>query len=160
LGSKRQQSLLPIGNFAAERASSQCQRRAPLAFGFGKHQVGQSLDPGKIELAIIKGAARELTRAGRAQTGDSAERVEQRPADCPAAVNLKFGDVVARFAMRRRKVENQSVINDFTGVRVAKGDQFGAARLRSFASKRHECRRRLRAAHSDDTDCGRWLTRR
>ena len=43
------------------------QRLGALAFRLGRNQVGQALDRGEIELAVLEGAAGELARLGRAQ---------------------------------------------------------------------------------------------
>ena len=52
----------PLVGARAQRAAQLPQRLAALALRLGHDQVGEALDRGEIELAVLKGAPRELAR--------------------------------------------------------------------------------------------------
>ncbi len=67
----------PILVEAMQRAIHLLQGLAPLLVGLGGDQVGDSLGPGEVELAVLEGAARELAGLGHAaetQLGDGVQR--------------------------------------------------------------------------------------
>ena len=74
-----------------------------LRLGLGADQIGQALDRGEIEPAVLEGAARELAGLGRPQAFDAAERAEHRGNHRAAAVQLQLGDVFAGLAVRARE---------------------------------------------------------
>ena len=88
-----------------------------LRLGFGADQIGQALDRGEIELAVLEGAARELARLRRPQSLDAPERAEHRGDDRAAAVQLQLGDVLAGLAVRPGKPQRQRLVDHFAAVR-------------------------------------------
>ena len=76
---------------------------AALRLGLGADQIGQPLDRGEVELAVLERAARELARLRRPQAFDPPERTEHRGDHRAAAVQLQLGDVLAGLAVRARE---------------------------------------------------------
>jgi hypothetical protein len=60
----------PAFGAVAEQTLELAQRLPALRLGFGSDQIGQALDRGEVELAVLECAAGELTRLRRAQTFD------------------------------------------------------------------------------------------
>jgi hypothetical protein len=73
-GREQQHSLAPGIDLARQRTFGHGQRAAPLQFGFGAEQIGQPFRLVEIDPAMEKGAAGELARFRRAQTGQAAPR--------------------------------------------------------------------------------------
>ena len=87
----------------AEQAAHLLQRLPPLRLGVGADQVGERLDLGEVELAVLEGAAGELAGLRHPQARDPAERRQRGGDHGAAAVELELGHVLAGLAARRRE---------------------------------------------------------
>ena len=93
---------LPPALVRPERAPGLAQGLAPLRRGLGVDEVGEALDTGQIELAVLEGAAGEL--AGLRQPAALSRRAPRaRPHDGPAAVHLQLRHVLAGLALGARE---------------------------------------------------------
>ena len=101
----RQQSQQPRAPAAIERAElaiELAQGLAALRLGLGRDQIGDRFGLGQIELAVQKGAAGEFAGLGEAQP-HARQRRDHRRDDRAAAMDVKFGDILAGNAARRRE---------------------------------------------------------
>ena len=103
-----------------------------LRLGLGADQIGETLDRGEIEPAVLERAARELARLRRPQSFDPPERAEHRGDHRAAAVQLQLGDVLAGLAVRPGKPQRQRLVDRFAAVRIAHAGERGLARLRQL----------------------------
>ena len=93
---------------------------APLRFRFGADQIRQSLHAGQIEFSIFECAPGELTRFRRPQPTDRRKRLESCRNHRPAAVNLKFGNILTGLAGGPRKPQRQRLVDRFSPGRIAR----------------------------------------
>ena len=97
------QPLPPARVEPAQRPLSLAQRLAPLGPRLGIDEIGQALDAGEVQLAVLEGAARELAGLRQPAALDRADRREHRLDHRPAAVHLQLGHVLAGLAFRARR---------------------------------------------------------
>ena len=98
--------------------------------------------------------ARRVNSPGSASRSPSrAQRRHDRGEHGAAAVQVKFGDILAGGAARRRKPQRQPVVERLAGVRVAHPDVPRHARRRQRAGERLSAGP-LRAGNADDRDRG------
>ena len=91
------------------------ERLPALALRFSRHQVGEAFHRGEIELAVLEGAAGELAGLGGLEAIDAAERSKHRGDHRAAAVQLQLGGVLAGLALRRRKPQDQRLVDGLFG---------------------------------------------
>ena len=125
-----------------------------LAFGLGHHQVGEALDRGEIELAVLEGAAGELAGLGRAQALDAcrARRGWRRSprGRRAAAARPTSSPVSLRGA---GKPQRQGLVDDGFGLRVADAGEGGLARGGEvFAGERFQRLAGARPGNAHDRD--------
>ena len=101
----------------AEQAAHLLERLPALRLGLGVDQVGQRLDLGEVELAVLEGAPGELARLRQPQPRDPAERRQHRRDHGAAAMQLKLGHVLAGLAARAGKPERQRLVDRLAGWR-------------------------------------------
>jgi hypothetical protein len=115
----------------------------------GAHQIGEALDRGEIELAVLEGAAGELAGLGHTQAVDAAQRLKHGGDDGAAAVQLQLGGVLAGFAVGRRKPQHQRLVDDFLAAWIAHAGKPGLARRRDLDAQRFQRRACARPADAD-----------
>ena len=93
-----------------QRAFRLRQRLTPLRLGLGIDQIGEALDLGEIELAVLERAPRELAGLGEPHAGEGEQRIEHGADHGAAAMQLKLGHVLAGEARRRREPEHEAAI--------------------------------------------------
>ena len=103
----------------AEQAAHLLERLPALRLGLGADQVGERLDLGEVELAVLEGAAGELAGLRQPQALDPAERRQHRGDHRAAAVELKLGHVLAGLAARAGKPERQRLVDRLAGRGIA-----------------------------------------
>ena len=103
VGQRRDQRLPPALAQRPQLAIQLAQGLAPLRFGLGVDEIGETLGLGQVELAVVEGAPRELSGGGRAKAGERRQRRHQRPDDGASTVDVEFHDVLAGEAARRGK---------------------------------------------------------
>jgi hypothetical protein len=141
-------------------------RLASLRFRFGPYQIRQALHSGQVKLAILESPPRELARSGWAESFDGAKRREHCCNDGVSPVKVEFRGVLAGFASRAWKPQNEGVIDRFERrlrMRAAsiaawnlEPEQRRLPRLRQTSGKRHDgvAGRRTTDAHHGNR--GRW----
>ena len=139
----------------AEQAAHLLERLPALRLGLGADQVGERLDLGEVELAVLEGAARELAGLRHPQARDPAERRQRGGDHGAAAVELKLGHVLAGLAARPGKPQHQRLVDRLAGGGVAHVGQRRLARLRHAADQRLERGAGARAGYPDHGDRGR-----
>ena len=92
----REQPLPPALVEPAQRPLGLAQRLAPLRRRLGIDQVGEALDAGEVQLAVLEGATRELAGLRQPAALDPADRLEHGLHHGAAAVHLQLGHVLAR----------------------------------------------------------------
>ena len=132
------QPLPPAFRRLGERALQLAQRLPPLAFGLRHDQVGEAFDRSQIELAVLEGAAGELASLGRAQAGQARKRSKRRRDHGAAAVQLQLGCVLAGLAVGPGKPQDQRLVDDLFGLRIAHAGERGFARGRELAGQLFE----------------------
>ena len=85
-------------------------RLRALRLGLGEHEVGEAFDGGEIEPPVLKGAAGEFARLGRAEARQAAERGEHGGDHRAAAVQVQLGHVLAGLGVRPGKPEHQRLV--------------------------------------------------
>ena len=77
----RMSAIAPASLHLREPPAELGQGLTPLALGLGVDEIGDALGLGQVELAVFKGAARELTRLGQPQAlgGQSFEHQRRSP---------------------------------------------------------------------------------
>jgi hypothetical protein len=131
-------------------------RLAALGFRFGPDQIGEPLDLGKVEAAMLEGAAGELTGLCGAQSRQPPQRHQSRCNDRPAAMQLQLRDVLAGFAMGRREPKRQGLVDWLARFGVSNGAKDGPARLGQPADHCFESESSRRARQADDRYGCRW----
>ncbi len=155
------QSPAPAVVKPAERSLELSQRLAALRRRLRRHQIGDGLRRRQIELAVLEGAARELSRLGKAQSRHGKERRGRRFQHGAAAMEVELRHILAGGAGRRRKEEREPVIDGFARARVAKARPARAPRRRHGAGERTKRLAGGRARHADDREGGSpWRRRR
>ena len=99
---KPQEPLAPAAIDPAEMAVELAQGLAALRLRFGRREIGDRLGLGQVELVVQKGAAGELAGLGEPQSPPRQCRHDRRQ-NGAAAMHMKFGDILAGDAVRRRK---------------------------------------------------------
>ena len=87
------------------------ERLTALRLGLGLHEIGQALDLGEIELAVLERAARELAGLGEPRAVEREHRVDHRADHGAAAMDVKLGHVLAGEARRRREQQHQAAVD-------------------------------------------------
>ena len=146
------QPLAPGFGLLAERALHLPERLPPLAFGLGVDQVGQALDGGQIELAVLKRAPGELARLGRPQAVEPAQRGKGRGNNGAAAVQLELGCVLAGLAVGAGKPERQRLVDHLPGRRIAHAREPRLARLWNLDAEGLQRVAGARAGNAHDGD--------
>ncbi len=136
----------------AEQAAHLLERLPALRLGLGADQVGERLDLGEVELAVLEGAAGELARLRQPQPLDPAERRQHRGDDRVAAVELKLHHVLAGLAAGAGKPERQRLVDRLAGQRIAHIRERRLARLRHPPNERLERGTAAWARHADHGD--------
>ena len=95
---------------AAQRAAGDAQRLAPLRLGLGVDEVGEALDLGQIELAVLERAPGEFARLGRTQAGQARERGDDAGDRRAAAGHLQLRHLLAGEAARRDEADDQRAV--------------------------------------------------
>ena len=133
----------------AEQPAQLLERLPALRIGVGIDQVGQRLDLGEVELAVLERAAGELAGLRQPQSFHPPERGQHRGDDGAPAMQLQLGGVLAGFAARPRKPQHQRLVDDFGRRRIAHAREHSLARLRHAADQRLQrvARARARDAH-------------
>ena len=96
------------------------QRLAPLRFGLGVDQIDDRFGLGEIEFAVLDRAPRELAGLGRAAVWDRLDGAQQTLDDGTAAMDVKFGHVLAAEAARAGEPQHQALIDGFAVAQLAK----------------------------------------
>ena len=81
MGERAQALRAPVLVEPVQRAIHLLQRLPPLRRRLGRHEIGDALGLGEVELAVLEGAARELAglgQAAEAQLGKGVERCARR----------------------------------------------------------------------------------
>ena len=119
----------------------------------GRHQIGDALGLGEIELSVLERAARELARLGHATESEMGERIQRRPHDGAAAMEMQLGHRLSGLGVRRGEPGDQRLVEDLAGRRIAKGAQDHPPGFRQGPAR--ELLHRLacpRAAQPDDRE--------
>ena len=111
MGLDPHQTGTPILVERAQPAFHLTQRLATLGFGLGVDQVGQALDLGQVEFAVIEGAAGEFAGLRRPQAVNCGERSGHRGDHRTSAVDVDFSHVLTAEAMRARHPQHQPVVD-------------------------------------------------
>jgi hypothetical protein len=120
----------------------------------GIDQVGHGLGLGQVELAVEKGAQRELARLRQAQVARRAEFEAARQQQLQhhrAAVGLQFEHVLAGVGIRRGEEQGQAVV-DRRALGVEEGAVVGQARGQGALRDRSRQRRQVAARDAHDAD--------
>ena len=126
-----------------------------MRLGLGIDQIGEALDLGEIELAVLERAARELARLGEAGGGEGEQRIEHGADHGAAAMQLQLGHVLAGEARRRREPEHEAAI-EFRAARadVAQGRMTGRGHATAKRLERIARARTRDADHRNRRDAG------
>ena len=149
-GERLNQPLPPRLGTVAEKSLELTQRLAALPFGFRHHQIGEALDGGEIELAVLEAAPGELAGLGRTQALDARQRGEHCGDHRAATVQLQFGDILAGLAVRAGKPQRQRLVDRLVCLRVAQASELGGAGRGDFAGKDFQRRAGARPGNADD----------
>jgi hypothetical protein len=119
---------------------------------FGVYQIRNRLGFRQIELAVFKSAAREFAGLGQAKARQAAKRFGHIVQDGAPAVNVKFHDVLAGIAVRRRKPDHNGLIDRLAGLTVDKTPEGRFARRRNAGRDAEIPKQfaRRRAGHAHD----------
>ena len=142
----------PCLGAVAEQALELPIRLPALRFGLGANQIGQTLDGGEVEPAVLEGAARKLAGLCRPQSVDAAECAEHRGNDRAPSVHLQFGDVLAGLTAGAWKPQRQRFVEHFAAGGIADPGEGGLARLRHAACEGLQCMAGARARDSNNRD--------
>ena len=130
----------------------------PLRLGIGVDQVGQSLDRGQVELAVVEGAPGEFTGFGRSQPRQPRQRRKGGSDHRPAPVQLKLDHVLAGLGIRALEEQHQRLVDGVTRSRIAHRGQHGAPRFGHAADQRLQRGAGLRTGDPDHADRSRYRT--
>ena len=110
---------------------------------------------------MLEGAARELAGLGQSAEPQMGEGIERRPDDGAAAMEMQLGHGFAGLGVRRRKPDDQALVEDLARRRIVEAAQDHASGRRQ-GSPRELLHRvtRPRAAHADDRERAGVRTRR
>jgi hypothetical protein len=142
-----------LGKGPGERAGCTAGR----GFGAGVDQVGDGFRLGQIQFVVQEGALSEFTRLGQAQTWQRAlaRRLEtagqQQLQHHRTAMRLQLQHVFAGVAVRRRKVERETLV-DGQAIPTEKGTVGGMPRHQRAAGERLDQRQQTAAGHAHDAD--------
>ncbi len=153
------QPLRPLAIEAAQLAVELAQSLAALRLGLGRGEVGDRLGLGQVELAVQKGAAGEFAGLGEAQP-EPAECRDHRGEHGAAAVQMELGDILAGKARRRRKPQDQRVVERLAGRRIDEPAAPGRARRRQFAGEQRHRPRGIRSGQPQNGNGGTPCRRR
>jgi hypothetical protein len=88
------------------------QRLAALRFRLGVDEIGEPLDFGQVELAVLEGAARELAGLGETRARQGEHRIDRGPDHRAAAMHVKLGHVLAGEARRCLEPEHEAAVDE------------------------------------------------
>ena len=123
----RDHALPPARVYLAERPFGLAQGLAPLCRGLGVDQVGQALDAGEVELAVLEGATGELAWLRQPAALDAADRLEHGLHHGAAAVHLQLGHVLPGLAPGRSEPQRQGVVDELARRGVPHAPEGGKA---------------------------------
>ena len=147
------QPRAPALGAVAEQALQLPKRLPALRLGFGADQIGQPLDRGEIELAVLEGAAGELARLGRPQArrcAPSAPSIAAMTARPPCNCSSTTSSPVSLFGPGNHSASASSMISPDAGSRTRASA--GLARLRHSSRQRLERIAGARAGDPHDRD--------
>ena len=101
---------------------------AALLVGLRRDQVGDRLGLGKVELAVLEGAARELAGLGQPAEAQSADRLERALDHGAPAMQVQLGHGLAGLGVGRLEPDDQPAIDRLAAFWIEDGAQrHGAA---------------------------------
>ena len=124
-----QQLLPPAFVERAQRAFGLRESLAALRLGLGVDEIGEALDLGKIELAVLEGAARELAGLGEARSGERQYGLDDLAHHGAAAMHVELGHVLAGEAGGTRKPKHEATIEQRALERTERRARLATARL-------------------------------
>ncbi len=123
IGHRLQEPRPPVLVALEKRSAHLTDRLSALGFGFGVDQVAKPLRRGQIEPAILERPARKLPGFRRAGARDFPNRFEHGRHYRRTAMDVKLGHVLAGKTRRRRKPENNRLVQLFTGLGIPQPQQ-------------------------------------
>ena len=82
-----------------------------LGLGLGGDQIGQALDLGQIQFAVVERAAGEFAGLRRPEPVETGQGRRHRPDRRDAAVNMQLGHVLAAVTGRSRKQKSHCMVD-------------------------------------------------
>jgi hypothetical protein len=134
-GREQQHSFAPGIDLARQRTFGHGEGAAPLQFGFGAEQIGQAFRLVEIDPAMEKGAAGELARFRRAQTGQARQRGQHCRHHGTPAMEMQLSTVFPGRGTRTGQPEDHRGIERATVGGIDQGPERGAARRRQGAAR-------------------------
>ena len=153
MGEDMGQPPRPVAVKIAESAVELAQGLATLRLGLGGGEIGDRLGLGQVELAVQKRAAGELARLGEPQP-EAGQHLDNSGEHGAAAMQMKFGDILAGSAIRRREPQHQPVVERFAGRRVGEPASTGISRRRNFPGEHRHRPRGIGSGQPDHRDSG------
>ena len=144
----------PLVDAAGKMPLHHHERRAALALGFGREQVGQALHRIQVHAAMAEGAARKLAGLRAAQARHRPKRRLHRGDDRAPPMAMQLHHILARYGGRTRQPQYQRAVERHGVLRVAQQGEARLPRRRYSAGQGEQGGPRLRAAHPDDPDAG------
>ena len=124
---------------------------AALRLGLGRGEIGDRLGLQQIELAVEKGAAGEFAGLGEPQP-EPGEHLHDRGEHGAAAVQMEFRHILAGRTPRRRKPQDQPLIERLSALRIDQAPPLRDPRWRQAARKPRHRPAGIRPGEAQDRD--------
>ena len=153
MGERAGQPPRPIAVEAAKLAIELAQSVAPLGLGLGRGEIGDRLGLGQVELVVQKRAAGEFAGLGQPQP-EPAQCRDNRRQNGAAAVQVELRDILAGKARRRRKPQDESVVEGLACLGIDEPAAARRPRGRKIAGERAHRARGVGAGQPQHRDGG------